>query len=69
MVYELAKDLGVLEHSDPEMKADDINFVQSNGNELPAELNKKLVKLMTVLDVNGGDDCALAPYADLVKSK
>lgn len=69
VVYELAKGLDVLELSDPEMGGENINFVQSDGTDLPKELNKKLVSLMAVLDVNEDDCCTKLSYADLVKSK
>lgn len=70
VVYELAKDLDVLEHSDPEMGDENMNFVLSDGEPLSPEINRKLVALMTVLDVDDEDDCNRGfGYAELVKSK
>lgn len=69
-MYELAKNLGVLEHFDPEMDADNINFVQSNGHALSREINKKLMVLMSVLEVKEqGEGPSEGSYADIVKSK
>lgn len=66
----MAKDLDVLAHSDPDMPTNNMNFVQSNGTELPKKLNQKLAALMSVLDVEESDTYSdELPHGNLVQTK
>lgn len=66
MVYQLAKDLDLLEPSTA-LRTDSINLFQSDGTEISRELNDKLIQLMDVLDTESEECRPGASHGDTVE--